>query len=176
MSIEIFKKVMNYREGDDESLMGIIEIFNPLLLKYSKLLDGEDTKQDLIIHLINVVNKIKFDNENLCKDKMIVGYIAKSIRNEYIRLSRKRSKILLNESELNLDIEMEYDGFESEFEMLDIFKVLSKKEAYIMKLIYVYYLSVSEISDYMKISRQAVNQAKNRGLKKIKNIYLLDKP
>ena len=44
-----------------------------------------------------------------------------------------------------------------------------------MKLIYVYYLSVSEVSDYMKISRQAVNQAKNRALKKIKNVYLLDK-
>lgn len=175
MSNEILKKVMNYRKGDNESLLKIIEIFNPLLIKYSKLIDGEDTKQDLIMHLISVINKIKFDNKNLCEDKMIVGYVAKSIRNEYIRLSRKRNKILLNELELNLDIEIEYDGFDSEFEMLDTFKVLSEKEAYIMKLIYVYYLSVSEVSDYMKISRQAVNQAKNRALNKIKNIYLSDK-
>lgn len=175
MSNEIFNKVINYREGDNESLIKIIDIFNPLLIKYSRLLNGEDTKQDLIIHLINVVNKIKFDNNNLCEDKAIVGYMAKSIRNEYIRLSKKINKILLNELELNLDIEIEYDGFDSEFEMLDTFKVLSEKEAYVMKLIYVYYLSVSEVSDYMKISRQAVNQAKNRALKKIKNIYLLDK-
>ena len=175
MSNDIFKKVISYREGDNESLIKIIDIFNPLLNKYSRLLDGEDTKQDLIIHLISVVNKIKFDNKNLCEDNAIVGYIAKSIRNEYIRLSKKINKILLNELELNLDIEIEYDGFNSEFEMLDTFKVLSGKEAYVMKLIYVYYLSVSEVSDYMKISRQAVNQAKNRALKKIKNIYLLDK-
>ncbi len=47
-----------------------------------------------------------------------------------------------------------------------MFKVLTKKEAYIMKLLYVYYLSVSEVADYMKISRQAVNQSKNRALKK----------
>ena len=59
--------------------------------------------------------------------------------------------------------------------MLDTFKVLIEKESYVMKLLYVYYLSVSEVSDYMKISRQAVNQAKNRALKKIKNIYLLNK-
>lgn len=175
MSNEIFKKVMNYREGDNESLIKIIDIFNPLLIKYSKLLDYEDTKQDLILHLINVLSKINFNNKYLCKDKAIVGYVAKSVRNEYIRLSRKRNKILLNELELNLDIEIEYDGFDSEFEMLDAFKILSEKEAYIMKLIYVYYLSVSEVSDYMKISRQAVNQAKNRALKKIRNIYLLDK-
>jgi RNA polymerase sigma factor (sigma-70 family) len=174
MSNEIFKKVMNYREGDNESLIKIIELFNPLLIKYSKLLDGEDTKQDLIMHLISVVNKMKFDNKNLCEDKAIVGYVAKSIRNEYIRLSKKRNKILLNESELNLDIEIEYDDFDSEFEMLDTFKVLSEKEAYVMKLIYIHYLSVSEVSDYMKISRQGVNQAKNRALKKIRNMYLLD--
>lgn len=175
MSNEIFNKVMNYREGDNESLIKIIDIFNPLLIKYSRLLYGEDTKQDLIIHLISVVNKINFDNKNLCEDSAIVGYVAKSIRNEYIRLSKKINKILLNELELNLEIEIEYDDFDSEFEMLDTFKVLTEKEAYVMKLIYIHYLSISEVSDYMKISRQAVNQAKNRALKKIKNIYLLDK-
>ncbi|MBU3106208.1 hypothetical protein [Clostridium gasigenes] len=90
----------------------------------------------MIIHLIKIVNNIKVDNKNLCEDKIIVGYIAKSIRNEYIRRSKK--KILLNELELNLDIEIEYDRFDSAFEMLDTFKVLSEKEAYVMKLIYVY--------------------------------------
>lgn len=107
----------------------------------------------------------------MCKDKVIVGYIAKSIRNEYIRLSKKKNKMILNESELNLNIEVAYDGFESEFELLDIFKILSEKEAYIIKLLYVYCLSVSEISAFMNISRHAVNQTKNRVLKKIKKIY-----
>lgn len=40
--------------------------------------------------------------------------------------------------------------------------MFTKKEAYIMKLLYVHYLSVTEVADYIKISRQAVNQAKNR--------------
>lgn len=175
MNNSIFKRVVSYRKGDNEALLEIIEVFNPLLSKYSRLLDGEDTRQDLIIHLISVTSKINLHNKEFCKDKVIVSYIAKSIRNEYIKLSKKKNKTILNESELNLDIEVAYDGFESEFELLDFFKILSEKEAYIMKLIYVYYLSVSEVSDYMKISRQAVNQAKNRALKKIKNVYLLDK-
>jgi len=172
MDNRILKKVVGYRKGNNEALVEIIEIFNPLLTKYSRLLDGEDTRQDLIIHLMSVISKINLHNKELCKDKVIVSYIAKSIRNEYIRLSKKKNKIILNESELNLDIEIVYDGFESEFELLDIFKILSEKEAYIMKLLYVYCLSVSEISAFMNISRQAVNQAKNRALKKIKNIYL----
>lgn len=71
-----------------------------------------------------------------------------------------------------MDIEINHEDCEVEFEVLDMFKILTKKEAYIMKLLYVYYLSVSEIADYMKISRQAVNQSKNRSLKKIRELYL----
>lgn len=78
----------------------------------------------------------------------------------------------LNEVELSLDIEINHEDCEVEFEVLDIFKILTKKEAYIMKLLYVYCLSVSEVADYMKISRQAVNQSKNRSLKKIRELYL----
>ena len=33
-----------------------------------------------------------------------------------------------------------------------------------MKLIYINYLSISEVADYMGVSRQAINQAKNRAI------------
>lgn len=172
MENNMLQKIIEYRKGDNNSLLEIIEIFNPLISKYSRLLDKEDTRQDLIIHLIKVLNNIPIDNKRLLKNKEIIGYIAKSIRNEYIKISKKRDKIKLNEMELNLDIEVSYEDCKMEFEMLDMFKILTKKEAYIMKLLYVYYLSVSEVADYMKISRQAVNQSKNRALKKIKELYL----
>ena len=71
MSKEIIDKVKKYREGDNNSLIEIITLFNPVLSKYSILVDGEDTKQDLIIHLIKVLNTAKFYDENLCKDKYI---------------------------------------------------------------------------------------------------------
>lgn len=172
MSIDIMKKVIKYKQGDNESLLKIIDVFSPIIDKYSRLLDREDTRQDLIVHLIKVMEKIDLHNDNFCKDKIIVSYIAKSIRNEYIRLSRIKTRRAINETELNLDLEIAYEGGDLEFELLDTFKLLTKKEAYIMKLIYVYCLSTSEISQYMNISRQAVNQAKNRALKKIREIYI----
>ncbi len=171
MEKNIFIKMMKYKNGDKNSLLEIIEIFNPLISKYSRLLDKEDTRQDLIIHLIKVIDNIPIHNKNLLKNNGIFRYIARAIRNEYIKLSQKRDKIRLNEKELSSDIEISYENYESELVILDMFKVLSKKEAYIMKLIYVYYLSVSEVADYMKISRQAVNQSKNRALKKIRKLY-----
>lgn len=172
MENNMLKKITDYRKGDNNSLLEIIEIFNPLISKYSRLLDKEDTRQDLIIHLIKVLNNIPIDNKRVSKNKEIIGYIAKSIRNEYIKLSKKRDKMKLNEVELSLDIEINHEDCEAEFEVLDIFKILTKKEAYIMKLLYVYCLSVSEVADYMKISRQAVNQSKNRSLRKIRELYL----
>lgn len=168
MGNDIIKIIMKYREGENEYLLRIVDIFNPVINKYSRILDGDDTRQDLIIQLIKVMEKIDLHNESFCKDKVIVTYIAKSIRNEYIRLSRLKSK----ETELNLDLDLAYEEEESEFEFLDTFKLLTPKEAYIMKLIYVYCLSISEISQYMNISRQAVNQAKNRALRKMKSMYI----
>lgn len=170
MKNNIFEKIIKYKMGDEKELLEIIKVFDPLIMKYARLLDKEDTKQDLIIHLIKVMKKIPIDKK--LKNKEIVGYVAKAIRNEYINLSKKVDRLKLKEVELNLDIEMGYEECEYEFEILDMFKVLSKKESFIMRLLYVHYLSVSEVADYMKISRQAVNQAKNRALKKIKKMYL----
>lgn len=59
MENNMFKKLIEYRDGNNNSLFEIIEIFNPLISKYSRLLDKEDTRQDLIIHLIKVLNKVQ---------------------------------------------------------------------------------------------------------------------
>lgn len=151
MEKNIYDKLIRFRSGDNNYLEKILVLFNPLINKYARLLDGEDTKQDLILYLIKIMNNIPIDKNNFFEDKAILGYIGKSIRNEYIRLSKEADKKRINEVELNLDIEIEYEEFESEMEMLDLFNVLTDREAYIMKLIYVHYLSVTEVSDYIFI-------------------------
>lgn len=143
-----------------------------MISKYSRLLDGEDTKQALSLHLLIVVNKIPVEYDYLKKDNIIVGYISKSIRNEYIRLSKLKNRKDSNETELKLDIGIDSEKFDSNIELLDLFNKLSKKEYKIMKLLYINNLSISEIANLMKISRQAVNQCKNRALNKIRSIYL----
>lgn len=168
----ICEELIKYRNGNNTSLEKIINTFNPLISKYSRLLDGEDTKQDLALYLIKVINKISIEKNNFLEDKAIFVYIAKSIRNEYIKLSQKADKKRVNETELNLDVEIGYEDFESEMELLDLFNVLTEKEAYVMKLIYVHYLSISEVADFMEVSRQSINQTKNRALKKLRETYL----
>lgn len=79
MENNILKKIIKYKEGNNNSLLEIIEIFNPLISKYSRLLDKEDTRQDLIIHLIKVLNKVPIDNKCLFKNKEIIGYNKLSV-------------------------------------------------------------------------------------------------
>lgn len=170
MKSSMYTQLLEIRKGNEEIVEDIIGIFNPLLNKYSKLLDGEDTRQDLILYLLKIINKIPIDSFN--DDRAIFSYISKAIRNEYIKLSKKLDRKNINEVELNLEIEIGHENFDSEMEIIDLFKILTERESYIIKLIYVYYLSVSEVAQFLKISRQSVNKTKNRALKKLKEVYL----
>ena len=145
MGNTIYKNIKEYKNGNKEIFREIINVFNPLINKLSKSVNGEDTRQDLL---------------------------SKALKYEYIKLSKKNDKIKNREVELNLEIEIGYEEFDSEVEVLNLFEVLTEKEEYIMKLIYINYLSISEVADYMGISRQAINQAKNRAISKLKKVYL----
>ena len=59
MNNEMFVKIMNIKKGNNDELIEVIEMFKPLIRKYSKMIDGEDTEQDLKIFLINLLNKLK---------------------------------------------------------------------------------------------------------------------
>ncbi|MDU2266898.1 MAG: sigma-70 family RNA polymerase sigma factor [Clostridium celatum] len=151
-----------------DNIYDILIIFDNILNKYSRLLDNEDTKQDLIIFLIGLFDKIpiyKFNNE-----RQILSYISKSIKYEYIRLSKINSRKLSNEVYINEDTEIYYNFDSSDLEFLDLINILNESEKNILKLFFVENFSISEISKLMNVSRQAINQNKNRAIKKLKYI------
>lgn len=76
MGNDIYEKLIKAKEGDNNCIEEIIEMFNPLISKYSRLLDGEDTKQDLFLYLIMVVYKIPINKEYFFEDEFIVDYIV----------------------------------------------------------------------------------------------------
>ncbi|MBU3106163.1 RNA polymerase sigma factor [Clostridium gasigenes] len=168
--MRIYEKVNRAKDGDSKSLEEIIDIFNPIMNKYSRLLCGEDTKQDLIIFLIKLINKIGVDNSNFLEDKIILGYISKSIKHEYIRLSKQYSKYSMKKIELNLDLELQLEDDNLLIEVLDLLNVLTDKQKKVIKFIFIDCNNINEVATYMNISRQAVNQIKNRALNKLRMI------
>jgi len=65
--------IENYKNGDKESMLDIINQFTPLIEKYNRKYENEDISSELIITLIKLINsldikKFKFDGE-------IINYI-----------------------------------------------------------------------------------------------------
>ncbi|WP_195952764.1 helix-turn-helix domain-containing protein [Clostridium saudiense] len=92
MGNTIYKNIKEYKKGNKEIFREIINVFNPLINKLSKSVNGEDTRQDLLVHLLEIINKLPEENK-FEDDRIIFAYISKALKYEYIKLSKKNDKI-----------------------------------------------------------------------------------
>lgn len=173
MKNQLFSLILMSKEGDRESVLKIIEKFNPIINKYTRILNyDEDCKEDLIVELIEIINKIP--TEKLKSDKYIVSYISTSLRNKYIHISQKRNKISakeVGEIEFNL-IKDENFNIDDKLILNSMLELLTPMERKVIENKYVNGLRDVEIANLSHISRQAVNQSKKRALNKLKKKYL----
>ncbi|CEN21828.1 sigma-70 family RNA polymerase sigma factor [Paraclostridium sordellii] len=167
---KLYNIIKNYQQGNKESIIEVIELFNPLLNKLERQSNHYDIKSELTLFIIELMDKLPFENEKFCHDKYIVSYISKSIKNKYIYLNKKACDQLNKENEINLEI-LKNDRVENNLDMIlfkDLIKSLTHKEQEI--IIYKYGLNYSdiEIAELFNISRQSVNKTKTRALNKLK--------
>lgn len=171
MADDFYELVVKSQAGDKEATLEIVTRFGPLIKKYSYLLRYDGANSDLVIALIEIVKKIPiYRDNNLKYDKFLIGYVSSALKNRYIQLSKKYSSIYSMETELNLsiakgDLSSKLEDRVFIGEVLDKLSGIQKK-VIVMKFIKNY--SDKDISNILKISRQSVNRAKNRGLKNIR--------
>ena len=148
-------------------LLDIIKQFKPLILKYSRLLDMEfeDAVSELTAEFIRVVLKFPA-NKKYSIDRFILSYLKKSMHNSYIHLSKKESVLKM---EYTYDSDHYEPGYVPECygELNDLISCLSTSQKAIILLKFFYGYSDIEIAGLLHISRQAVNQSKNRALSKL---------
>ncbi|MBU3194966.1 helix-turn-helix domain-containing protein [Clostridium algidicarnis] len=113
--------IQSCKDGNEEDVIFILNKFDPLINKYSRLLEYEDTKQELSLTLIKVLQRIRIDKGNFTEDKYIISYINKSIINRYIALSKQLSKVSCYESEADINL-IYADNDEDVLEMYDLLK------------------------------------------------------
>lgn len=106
------------------------------------------------------------------EDREIVAYLAKVVKNEYIKLSKKHCKIINNEVPLIDDIIQSKSNFEDKIEMkLTLNKALDSltplQKNIIMKVVLME-LKEEDVAKELCISRQAVNKAKQRALENLR--------
>ncbi|MFD0736612.1 sigma factor-like helix-turn-helix DNA-binding protein [Planotetraspora mira] len=176
MGEKLYIHVNKAKLGNKDDIMVIIEKFNPLIKKYSNKLNYYGAESDLIINLIEVIKKIPLEqNSNLMEEKYLIGYISKSLRYKYIRLSKEHNEnfeiyVELNESIFNKSCNY---NIEQIIVIRDLISRLSKEYEKIIYEIFIKGKTELDISQELKISRQAVNKKKNNALKKLRS-YIID--
>lgn len=107
-------------------------------------------------------------------DKQIITYIAVGLKNEYIRLSKKRRKILKNEVPLTDSIQIPDIDREEQIDLkiliCDAMKILNSTERFVINEVIINDKKEQTVADELHITRQAVNKIKKRALNKIRKI------
>lgn len=161
--------IENYKNGDNEIMLDIINQFSPLIEKYNKKYENEDISSELIITLIKLINsldikKFKFDGE-------IINYIKIAIKNRYldiIRQNSKKNEFLFYELDTDIsDYNNLYEKLISDIEYERILNTLNSKERLIIDGLYNLQKKEVEIAQELGLSKQNIHNIKKKTLKKI---------
>ena len=159
----------------ESAVLSLINQFEKMLKKYARSLEYEDAFWDLQLFFIELVLTMKNSGLGNKCDAIIVQYISTSVYNQYIKLSKLNRKRPVLFSELSEEQYHVIEGKNSVGSSTDGFQLLlsgnfglTNWEKRVLCLIYVDGMTASEVASKTKKSRQAVNQAKRRGMKKIK--------
>lgn len=175
MTIDIIQKSQG---GDGDATLMLVEKFNPLLKKYAYKLSYDDAYNDLLVDFIELLHNMQIKNIHNKSEGSMVSYICTSVHSSYIKrlIEVKRlGKLLLysdlNENELYYVESISSTNDVYNYELSFIQKILTKQELAVISMIYFTGYTVTEIANFYGTSRQAVNQMKNRALKKLRNAF-----
>ncbi|MEE1238631.1 MAG: sigma-70 family RNA polymerase sigma factor [Acutalibacteraceae bacterium] len=143
--------------------------FGALIHHFEIKLGYDDAGQELTVFLLELIYSLNTDRFLPDDSEEFNRYIVASIRNKYIALSKKKSRIELESGEL-------YDclGCEEEFDVPLILKEgmksLNSRQRSAIILRYIYGFSDTEIGERLGITRQAVNRLQRKSLNILREV------
>lgn len=174
----IFELMQVTQTRNSDALVELIKMFDPLLKKYSKLLNYDDAYSDLRLEFINTMFKLNTKNLEFLSEGQIVNYISKTIYHHYINQS-KRNKSNVNVmvfSDMSdqmisiIDAKLAEKDQQKNYEIEYAIRKLNADEQILVNLIFYKDYSIQEIAQSYGTSRQAINQKKKRVIKKMYKI------
>lgn len=178
----LFKLIERAQENDNLAMMELIERFNPLLKKYAGKLKYEDAYDDILLYFIERIKKFNLKKQVCRNDGAIVSYIEVCIVHFYDKKGQESAKskneivlsALTQEQAYYAEAELSREDKENIFIELGIKSLLNEKEAKMLYMIYIEGYTITEIAKSCNKTRQAVNQFKNRILKKMRKALDID--
>lgn len=179
MDTGIYKNILAYQAGDSSAAWALVQKFEPMLKHYAFALYREDAFEDLQCYFLSLMKNLSLERLESLEDGAIIKYIMSSIRHEYIAPSKAKAKqnAFTYIDELNPFASEEFNKRSSQQDdyghllLQDMKELLTDNEYRILVALYFEQWSVSEIAQRMHKSRQAVNQAKNHALDKLRHAW-----
>lgn len=167
----LYSLVQGSKDGNKEAKEEFIGRFMPLIKKYTRKLQYDGAESDLIIALLEIINNFPLHKIN--NERELIAYISASMKNEYIKLSKKLCKILNFEVELKEDIyknkAINFD-FENIVLLNIMLKKLPQKQQNILKELFINGYSENDLAVKLKITHQAVNKTKRKAINNMRRL------
>ena len=164
-----FQKIKDLQNGSQKSQEDFIVEFMPIIKKYSRWLNYEDSQQDLVLFFIELLSK--YSLQNYKSDAEFISYISKSFYHQYIKLSTqqqtKKKLVVPFQDNYISDSENEIPS-DNKILISQLLKHLSQTQKRILTLKYYYGFTDLDISAKLGLSRQTVNKQKNLALRELK--------
>ena len=173
MKNEILELLYKAKLDDKDSQVILYKKFSKSIIKLSKIANYEEAETDLVIFFLEFIKKIDLDKFRYQDKGELIIYIYKSLKNHSLNLKKKN--IRKNIEITCIEIESICYDFYKNLELENIYLLIKKLTPIQKEIIiglYVYEYSVAELSTIFKISRQAINQSKNKALKLLKDELL----
>ena len=167
---EIIKAISGIRRGDMTDFQEIYDAFSRLISCYGRRI-GEDGNEELTLFFLELLYSLDTDKFLPDDSNTLNMYIAVSIRNYYIALSKKTQRALKLCNELFEDSGKYIFEPEESLSLKDGLSKLSERQRTVLTYRYFYGFSDSEISSLLCISRQAVHRLETRGISVLKEYY-----
>ena len=78
--------IVRTQQGDPDATEALLLKFDSILKKYSRKLLQEDAYQDLTLALLEMIHALAPERLRCKEDGALVSYIARAVRNSYLRL------------------------------------------------------------------------------------------
>jgi RNA polymerase sigma factor (sigma-70 family) len=173
--------IISAKGGDENAMLKILDMFKPIIGKYTRMMNyDEDFKSEIITKLISFV-KLDFNPDKLreANDFVILKYIENVIYHEYILLSKKNNRKTNAEITYDQDtlvdlsdsIESLIDTLHNSLLLYDIERTLTEREFLCVNLIVLQRYTAEQVAAKLGVTKQAVNQCKNRAIEKLYRFF-----
>ena len=147
------------------------DVFSVLIRHFENKADFEDASSELSLFLLELIYSLDTDKFIPDSSEALKRYIAVSLRNRYIALSKRKAARRCEIACLEENTASTVLNQDERLALREGLRLLSGQQRKAVVLRHIYGFSDAEIADRLGITRQAVNRLGSRGLKTLRQYF-----